>query len=162
MGLWSHGISIFGRWDTRKLNLSVHVQWPGERPCGVVIRRQLSPSPEEKPHQKPNQLTLTLDFWPAELWENEFKLTVKPPSLWSWLPRLTNTAGTISVCAQSCPALCDSMDCSLPGFSVHGISQARILKCVLTSFSNVLFHRYQNSMFLKGKQVFSRQHISFI
>ena len=125
MGLWSHGISIFGRWDTRKLNLSVHVQWPGERPCGVVIRRQLSPSPEEKPHQKPNQLTLTLDFWPAELWENEFKLTVKPPSLWSWLPRLTNTAGTISVCAQSCPALCDSMDCSLPGFSVHGIFQAR-------------------------------------
>ena len=27
--------------------------------------------------------------------------------------------------AQSCPTLCDPMDCSPPGFSVHGISQAR-------------------------------------
>ena len=33
------------------------------------------------------------------------------------------------VCAkslQSCPTLCDPMDCSLSGFSVHGILQARI------------------------------------
>ena len=29
--------------------------------------------------------------------------------------------------AQSCPTLCDPMDCSLPGFSVHGILQAIIL-----------------------------------
>ena len=28
---------------------------------------------------------------------------------------------------QSCPTLCDPMDCSPPGSSVHGISQARIL-----------------------------------
>ena len=31
---------------------------------------------------------------------------------------------------QSCPALCDPMDCSLPGSSVHGILQARILEPV--------------------------------
>ena len=30
--------------------------------------------------------------------------------------------------AQSCPTLCDPMDCSPPGSSVHGISQARILE----------------------------------
>ena len=36
---------------------------------------------------------------------------------------------------QSCPTLCDPMDCSLPGFSVHGILQARILEWVTTSFS---------------------------
>ena len=29
--------------------------------------------------------------------------------------------------AQSCPTLCDSMDCSPPGSSVHGIFQARVL-----------------------------------
>ena len=28
---------------------------------------------------------------------------------------------------QSCPTLCDPKDCSLPGSSVHGIFQARIL-----------------------------------
>ena len=30
--------------------------------------------------------------------------------------------------AQSCLTLCGPMDCSLPGFSVHGIFQARILE----------------------------------
>ena len=29
---------------------------------------------------------------------------------------------------QSCPTLCDLMDCSPPGSSVHGILQARILE----------------------------------
>ena len=40
--------------------------------------------------------------------------------------------------AQSCPTLCDSMDCSPPGSSVHGILQARILECVAISFSRHL------------------------
>ena len=30
--------------------------------------------------------------------------------------------------AQSCPTLSDPMDCSLPGSSVHGIFQARVLE----------------------------------
>ena len=37
--------------------------------------------------------------------------------------------------AQSCPTLCDSMDYSLLGSSVHGISQARILEWVAIPFS---------------------------
>ena len=37
--------------------------------------------------------------------------------------------------AQSCPTLCDPMECSLPGFSVHGIFQARVLEWVAISFS---------------------------
>ena len=37
--------------------------------------------------------------------------------------------------AQLCLTLCDPMDYSLPGFSVHGISQARILEWVAISFS---------------------------
>ena len=36
---------------------------------------------------------------------------------------------------KSCLTLCDPMDCSLPGFSVHGIFQARVLEWVATSFS---------------------------
>ena len=31
---------------------------------------------------------------------------------------------------QLCPTLCDPKDCSLPGYSVHGISLARILEWV--------------------------------
>ena len=32
--------------------------------------------------------------------------------------------------AQSCPTLCDPMDCTLPGSSVHGIFQARVLEWI--------------------------------
>ena len=37
--------------------------------------------------------------------------------------------------AQSCLTLCDPMDCTLPGFSIHGIFQARVLEWVAISFS---------------------------
>ena len=40
--------------------------------------------------------------------------------------------------AQSCPTLCDTMDCSLPGSSVHGIFQARVPEWVAVSFSGDL------------------------
>ena len=37
--------------------------------------------------------------------------------------------------AQSCPTLCNPKDSSLPGSSVHGIFQARVLEWVANSFS---------------------------
>ena len=52
--------------------------------------------------------------------------------------------GTILPCvyvcvwvAQSCPTLCNPMNCSPPGFSIHGILQARILKWGAIPFSRV-------------------------
>ena len=41
----------------------------------------------------------------------------------------------VCVCSgpQLCPTLCDTMDCSPPGFSVHGIFQVRILEWVAIS-----------------------------
>ena len=36
---------------------------------------------------------------------------------------------------QLCPTLCDPMDCSPPGSSIHGIFQARVLEWVAISFS---------------------------
>ena len=47
---------------------------------------------------------------------------------------LTNLEVKWSEVTQSCPTLCDPMD-SLPGSSVHGILQARILEWVAISFS---------------------------
>ena len=37
--------------------------------------------------------------------------------------------------AQSCPTLCDPMDCSPPGSSIHGIFQARVLEWGAIAFS---------------------------
>ena len=48
--------------------------------------------------------------------------------------------------AQSCPTLCDPMDCSLPGSSVHGIFQARVLDGVpsplLAMYIQICSHVY--------------------
>ena len=38
--------------------------------------------------------------------------------------------------AQSCPTLSDPIDCSLPGSSVYGIFQARVLEWVAIAFSD--------------------------
>ena len=50
---------------------------------------------------------------------------------------MKDTAAAANKTLQSCLTLCDPMDCSLPGFSVHGILQARALEWVAISFSNV-------------------------
>ena len=47
-------------------------------------------------------------------------------------------ADSLPSVAQSCPTLCDLMDCSPPGSSVHGISHARILEWVAIPFSRGL------------------------
>ena len=58
-----------------------------------------------------------------------------PPSLgfskqeyWSGLPFPSPVHESESEIAQSCPILNDPMDCSLPGSSIHGIFQARVLE----------------------------------
>ena len=48
---------------------------------------------------------------------------------------------SITVCvlvAQSCPTLCNPMDCSPPGSSIHGIFQARVLEWGAIAFFRML------------------------
>ena len=53
-------------------------------------------------------------------------------NLEQWFSNFTTTSEVKSV---SCVRLCDPVDCSLPGSSIHGIFQARVLECVAISFS---------------------------
>ena len=53
--------------------------------------------------------------------------------------------------AQSCPALSNPMNCSLPGSSIDGIFQARVLEWGAIAFSNsnstnIFFTSHQNIM----------------
>ena len=71
-----------------------------------------------------------------------FQILAQPPSTLgrSQNPAAQNYSSLVwkkgaRVCAQSCQTLCDPMDCSPPGSSVHWISQARILEWVAISFS---------------------------
>ena len=61
----------------------------------------------------------------------------------SRVPFLSCDIKIISVSRQSCSTLCDSMDCSLPSSSVHGISQARALEWIAIPFSRE-FSRSRN------------------
>ena len=63
--------------------------------------------------------------------------------LWSsqlMIERVALEQHSVCMCAQSItqsyPTLCDPMDCSPPGSSVHGIFQARVLEWVAISFSS--------------------------
>ena len=52
----------------------------------------------------------------------------------------------LCVYAQSCPTLCDLLDCSPPGSSVHGISRARILEWVAIPYSRDLLYNLHSVM----------------
>ena len=45
-----------------------------------------------------------------------------------------------SEATQVCPTLSDPMDCSLPGSSVHGVFQARVLEWGAIAFSRVNYY----------------------
>ena len=49
---------------------------------------------------------------------------------------------------QSCLTLGNAMDCSLPGSSVHGIFQARVLEWGAITFSNTFRYRSRNIRYL--------------
>ena len=81
-------------------------------------RGLLCPPPWDLPTRGSNLHLLYLLHWQVD------SLPLAPP-----LPRAWKWKVKVKV-AHSCPTLCDPMDCSLPGSSVHGILQARILEWV--------------------------------
>ena len=65
-----------------------------------------------------------------------------PPYTWQAYLLVMCVCVCVCVCvlvALLCLTLCDPMDCSLPGSSVHGILQARILEWVAIPFSKGIF-----------------------
>ena len=60
--------------------------------------------------------------------------TITPKGMVHW-SIIHNSQEWVSEVAQSCPTLCDPVDCSPPGSSVHGILQAGIPEWIAISFS---------------------------
>ena len=72
------------------------------------------------------------------LWLSNITLYIQTTILYTFICRWTIRLFPClkwSEVVQSYPTLCDPMDCSLPGSSVHGIFQARVLEWVAISFS---------------------------
>ena len=64
---------------------------------------------------------------------------------------ITNNPNSSSEVAQSCPTLRDPMDCRLPGSSVHGIFQARVLEWVAIAFKK--HFKYMEKHYVKRKSL---------
>ena len=66
---------------------------------------------------------------------------------WSGFHFLLQCMKVKSEVAQSYPTLSDPMDCSLPGTSIHGICQARVLDWVAITFSTSIHDYWKNHSF---------------
>ena len=119
-------------------------------PSASGIRAEVTKSMMEKTRE-PKQI-----YWWLELWNHRRKSKCSPQ--WGELIRLMTelnpepvdrmrscpplltsvlfiSHSSVKVKLLSCPTLCNPMDCSLTGSSIHGIFQARILEWVAISFS---------------------------
>ena len=92
------------------LPMNIQDWFPVGSPCSPRDSQESSPTPQFK---SINSLALSFPY---------------SPTITSIISESENEV------AQLCPTLCDSMDCRLPGSSIHGIFQARILEWVAISF----------------------------
>ena len=60
--------------------------------------------------------------------------------------------------AQSCPTLCDPMDCSPPGSSIHGIFQARVLEWGAIAFSDLIPIKSQMAILVENVSYYTKIH----
>ena len=93
----------------------------------ILCYQRMSLAPGHSPRAPPNPSRRSSLLCPECLFMMPCVFFIFLPLLWSEVKW--------SEVAQSCPTLCDPMDCSLPGSSVPGILQARVLEWVAISFS---------------------------
>ena len=105
--------------------------------CHFLLQgKQSETSLKEEQQQPPHNLHWSL--LPCSSGLGHFCVILKPQNSSLWvLKRSKRNLPSVqfSSVAQSCPTLCDPMDCSLPCSSVHGIFQAIILEWIAISFS---------------------------
>ena len=119
---------------------------PGSFVYGILQERILEwvafPSPGNLSYPGTEPMSLTSSslagrfFTTSTIWEalrslqarTKYRSSKRPTDMWAILYEMK--CKVITQFTQSCPTLCDPMDCGLPGSSAHGILQERILEWV--------------------------------
>ena len=114
-----------------------HIHWVSDaiqpsHPLSSPSPPWSQPFPASRSFQ--NELALCIS-WP-KYWS--FSFSISPSNEHSELISVSIVKRSESEVTQSCPTLCDVMDCSLPGSSVHGIFQAIVLEWIAISFSSIV------------------------
>ena len=119
--------------------------WPGIEPRSSPLQADSSLSePPRKPKYrflkiKNYQSYYKINFWILTLTSEWYGVKLNFLKCWfvvMYFIRINLSSATIVLClvAQSCLTLCNPMDCSSPGSSIHGISQARMMEWVAIFF----------------------------
>ena len=95
---------------------------------GVCVKREIHPSIHPSIHQ-------SIIFKSQRQQLLGCKTPLALPLIFVLVTLSLEVSYLMCMCAHSCLTLCDSMDCSLPGSSIHGIFQGRILEWVAISLS---------------------------
>ena len=127
-------------WWLRWLRICLQCGRPGLRPLVGKIpwRMEWLPTPVYLPGEFHGQMSL-VGYSP---WAHKESGTTERLTLLLYFQDSCFIYYTFLLVAQPCPTLCDPMDCSLPGSSVHGILQTRILEWVARAFKKS-FHEWQ-------------------
>ena len=133
-------LSIFPSIRVFSNELTLHIKWPKYWSFSFII----SPSNEYS-----GLTSFRIDLFDILVDSQESSPAPQLESINSLVPNLLsgptltsihdhwrNHAAAAAKSLQSCPTLCDPIDCSLPGSAVPGILQARMLEWAAISFSN--------------------------
>ena len=117
------------------------------QPEMIPWRRKWLSTPVFLPGEFHGQRSL-VDYSPWDCKESDIteRLTLSAASPSPCPHQMRGAAAAKSL--QSCPTLCDPIDCSPPGSSVHGIFQARVLEWGVIAFSRAFPSPLQNSWYL--------------
>ena len=129
-------------WTVTAMKSEFYMTTSGDQFSDWTKKKLQSTSHSQLTPQKGHSHCLVACWWfdPLQLSEsqgNHYIWEVSSVNWWDALKTATPAAAAAAAKSlQSCPTLCDPIDCSLPGSSVPGILQARTLEWVAISFSS--------------------------
>ena len=138
---WHHGSKTIPEIQARRRTINRCIQEPRKIPIlylDILPSRHIKQIPGSH-SETPSRCTFF----------SEFDLPTFPFKIYEPSQRLEKVIYYCCCSAvKQCPALCNLMDCNLPGFSVHGTLQAKILECIAIPFSRGIFPTQESNLHL--------------